>query len=87
MNPRTAAAPRPTFTVEEVRIIADLRIMHSKVDELYQVVVGLQQRHSEGNVCTYADTQLLADDIRKVDEIYLWFVKLKERDLHLGSAD
>ena len=26
----------------------------------------------------YADYEVLADDIRKVDQIYLWFVKVKE---------
>ncbi|MGI9104484.1 MAG: hypothetical protein ACR2IF_18730 [Terriglobales bacterium] len=61
----------------EVRIIADLRIMHAKVDELYHIAGVLQQRHTEGDIHAYADAPVLAEDIRKVDELYLWFVKLK----------
>jgi hypothetical protein len=64
--------------VEEIRLIADLRIMHGKVDELHQVVSALQRRHDEAVIHNYADAPLLAEDIQKVDEIYLWFVKLKE---------
>ena len=52
--------------------------MHSKVDELYHLVAALRQRHSEQDVHRYADGPVLAEDIRRVDEIYLWFVKLKE---------
>ncbi len=66
------------LTVDEIRVVADLRIMHSKVDELYQVCKILQLRHDEGDVITYADKRVLPEDIRKVDELYLWFVKLKE---------
>jgi hypothetical protein len=66
------------LTVDEIRVVADLRIMHSKVDELYQVCKILQQRHHEGDVINYADKRVLPEDIRKVDELYLWFVKLRE---------
>ena len=66
------------LTVDEIRVVADLRIMHSKVDELYQVCKILQQRHEERDVISYADKRVLPEDIRKVDELYLWFVKLKE---------
>ena len=64
--------------IEEIRLVSDLRIMHSKVDELYQVIAHLKQRHSEGSIRAYADHPLLENDIKRVDEIYLWFVKLKE---------
>jgi hypothetical protein len=66
------------FSVDEVRLIADLRIMHSKVDELYQITRMLRSRHDERGVTTYADDRVLSEDIRKVDELYLWFVRLKE---------
>ena len=33
--------------IDEVRLVADLRIMHSKVDELYQVVKSLREHHDE----------------------------------------
>jgi hypothetical protein len=76
--PTTSAAPRPSLSVEEVRLISDLRIMHAKVDELHNFVNGLKRRHCEAEVQKYSDTGFLAEDIRKVDELYLWFVKLKE---------
>jgi hypothetical protein len=64
--------------IEEVRLVSDLRIMHSKVNELYEIVRALQRRHSEAAIHNYADAVLLASDITRVDDIYLWFVKLKE---------
>ena len=66
------------LTIEEVRIVADLRIMHAKVDELFHLVQELQQRHTETSIHTYADKPLLGQDIERVDDIYLWFVRLKE---------
>jgi len=81
-NRRTFEAP---LTIEEVRLVADLRIMHARVDELYHVVFALRQRHEEADVIRYADAFALGEDIRKVDEIYLWFVKLKEQRNHLVS--
>jgi len=66
------------LTIDEVRLVADLRVMHSKVDELHQIVHSLAERHHEADICDYADTPVLNLDIQKVDEIYLWFVKLKD---------
>ena len=66
------------LTVDEVRLVADLRIMHAKVDELYQLVANLKRRHSEGAVHKYADQRVLKEDIERVDDIYLWFVDLKD---------
>jgi len=64
--------------VEEVRLIADLRIMHSKVDELFQLVTRLKQRHPEADIRKYADQSALESDIHEVDQIYLWFIGLKD---------
>ena len=64
--------------VNEVRIVADLRIMHSKVEELYQVVNALRRHHDEDAIYHYADQPVLSEDIQHVDEIYAWFVTLKE---------
>jgi hypothetical protein len=64
--------------IEEVRLVGDLRIMHSKVDELYHVVNNLRRRHSDSAVHKYADGPVLTEDINRVDEIYMWFIKLKE---------
>jgi hypothetical protein len=73
--------------IDEIRLISDLRIMHSKVDELHNVIENLKQRHEESDIVKYADYDVLAEDIRKVDEIYLWFVKVKEErdDAKLGD--
>jgi len=65
--------------VDEVRLVSDLRIMHSKVDDLYHVVANLKRRHSGADIHKYADQPLLNEDIARVDEIYLWFVSLKEQ--------
>jgi hypothetical protein len=74
------------LTIDEVRVVADLRIMHAKVDELFHLVRDLQKRHDESIINAYADRPLLAQDIARVDEIYLWFVKIREeRDRKNGT--
>jgi hypothetical protein len=80
MNPRRMNNPMEgrSLDVDEVRLISDLRIMHAKVDELHHVVVNLKRRHSEAAIHKYSDQQVLAENIQRVDEIYLWFVSLKE---------
>lgn len=69
--------------VHEIRLVADLRIMHAKVNELFQVVDTLKRRHPEGAIRQYADNVALEEDIRRVDEIYLWFVAVKEQGIRL----
>jgi hypothetical protein len=64
--------------IEEVRLVSDLRIMHAKVDELYQIVKTLRDRHDKSAIRKYADSPVLEKDINRVDEIYLWFLALKE---------
>ena len=66
------------LTIEEVRIVSDLRIMHAKVAELSQLVIALKERIAESDIIKYADQPLLTQDIQSVDAIYLWFVKVKE---------
>lgn len=75
---RSKDATERWLNIEEVRLVSDLRIMHTKVNELYSVVEYLRRRHDEAAIVKYADYDVLSDDIRKVDEIYLWFVKVKE---------
>lgn len=69
------------LNIDEVRVVSDLRIMHAKVEELYNMVSALKRRHEERVVVKYADQPVLTEDIQKVDEIYLWFVKLKEESI------
>ncbi len=78
-------APENTESLKigEVRVVADLRIMHSKVNELFQVVSTLKRRHSESAIRKYSDREALEEDIKRVDEIYLWFVAVKEQGLRL----
>ncbi len=52
--------------------------MHSKVDELFYIVSSLKRRHDETYIYKYADPPLLAEDITRVDQIYMWFIALKE---------
>ena len=80
MNPKRAQSTIEDrwLTIEEVRAVSDLRIMHSKVDELHQIVSALRKRHDEASTIKYADQPVLTEDIQKVDSIYLWFIKLKE---------
>jgi hypothetical protein len=65
------------LTIDEVRLVSDLRVMHSKVDELFHIVSNLKRRHSDGAIHQFADQQVLSEDITRVDEIYLWFLQLK----------
>jgi hypothetical protein len=82
MNPkRTLQSEGRALTIEEVRTVSDLRIMHAKVDELYQIVSGLKARYDEATIVTYADQPVLTRDIQRVDEIYLWFVRVKEESI------
>ncbi len=66
------------LTIDEIRLVADLRLMHAKVDELYSIVENLRNRHAGADIVKYADYHVLSDNISRVDEIYLWFVKIRE---------
>ena len=79
----TKSDNRPHVDVEEVRLIADLRIMHAKVHELFEIVSVLKRGREENFIRRYADHVMLEKDIQRVDEIYLWFVSLKEERLKL----
>lgn len=74
---------RQRLDVEEVRLIADLRIMHAKVHELFEIVTVLKRGREENYIRRYADHAMLEKDIQRVDEIYLWFIRLKEEGLKL----
>ena len=70
--------PGRYLDIEEVRLVSDLRIMHAKVAELYQIVQNLKRRHNDEAIYNYADHSVLQEDIDRVDQIYLWCVSLKE---------
>jgi hypothetical protein len=77
-EPAKRTLTRRGLDIEEIRLVADLRIMHSKVDELYQIIANLKRRHSGTDIHKYADQSLLNEDIARVDDMYGWFVGLKE---------
>lgn len=79
----TKSDNRPILDVDEVRLIADLRIMHSKVHELFEVISVLKRGREENFIRQYADHAMLEKDIQRVDEIYLWFLRLKEEGMKL----
>ncbi len=72
--------------IAEIRLVSDLRIMHAKVADLHQFVQFLKQHHDEAAIVKYADQPVLTEDIQHVDEIYLWFVKLKEEAIAEGHS-
>ena len=71
------------LNIEEVRLVSDLRIMHAKVYELFEIVTVIKKRHAENFIRQYADQAMLEQDIARADEIYLWFIRLKEEGLRL----
>jgi hypothetical protein len=73
----------PGLNIEEVRLISDLRIMHAKVYELFEIVSVIKKRHDENSIRRFADHAMLDHDIKRVDEIYLWFVGLKDEGIRL----
>ena len=83
MNPKRPpqTIENRALTIEEVRMVSDLRIMHAKVEELFHLVTSLRTRHNEFDIVKYADQPVLTEDIQQVDAIYLWFVKLKEENI------
>ncbi len=70
--------------IHETRIVADLRIMHSMVSQLYHHIRDLHQRYTEPDIIAYADQQLLTIDIKRNDETYQFFASLSEQRMKLG---
>ena len=83
MNPKRTQPPREEqgLTIDEIRLVSDLRVMHAKVNELFQVMESLKERHGEEAIVKYADQPVLTRDIQRVDALYLWFVRLKEESI------
>jgi hypothetical protein len=71
--------------VEEVRLIADLRVMHAKVQELFFIIDGLRRRHSPEALALYFDEPVLVNDVRMVDDVYQWYLDLRERRLQVAA--
>jgi hypothetical protein len=82
-NTMSKASDEGPLNLEEVRLVADLRIMHAKVFELFEIVSVIKKRHDEGAIRRCSDHVMLDQDIKRVDDIYLWFVRLKEEGIRL----
>jgi len=77
---RVSAVPDAVgLSIRETRLLSDLRIMHAKVDGLCHIVTSLKHHHTGAAIHEYADESLLAENIQKVEHIYLWFVALKDQ--------
>jgi flagellar assembly factor FliW len=63
--------------VDEVRLVADLRIMHARVYEIYNVCNMIRSRHTEKKVVEYADPMVLNDDIQKMQQVSNWFLQVQ----------
>jgi hypothetical protein len=50
---------------------------------LFEVVSVIKRRHDEGAIRRCSDHAMLDQDIKRVDDIYLWFVRLKEEGIRL----
>ena len=55
--------------VDQIRLISDLRILHSKVDELLTIMERIRKRQDTEAVSEFADRAALTDDINAVDKI------------------
>lgn len=71
--------------IEEVRLVSDLRILHSQVHEIFNTINVLRRCHDASDIEKYADHRMLVEDVDKIDQIYLWFVCLKEKLNHIKS--
>jgi hypothetical protein len=82
-NTMGKASDEGRLNLEDVRLVADLRIMHAKVYELFEVVSVIKKRHDENAIRRCSDHAMLDQDIKRMDDIYLWFVRLKEEGIRL----
>jgi hypothetical protein len=69
MNKKTEEPTERWLDIEEVRLVSDLRIMHAKVNELFEIVVALKTRYDEQEIRRYADQPILDRDIARVESI------------------
>lgn len=69
-----------SLDIDEIRLIA---ICASCTPKWMNCTISsptlTKSRHNAVSIHEYADQPVLAEDIARVDEIYLWFLRLKER--------
>lgn len=65
--------------IEEVRLLSEQRVMHAKVDELYNTVQQLRRVMMKTPSSCIPICRRSPDDIQHGDEIFLCYIKLKQQ--------
>ncbi len=65
------------LTLEEIRLVADLRLLHSAANNLLGIIGQIKTRHSHAKVEELADPIALLVTVREVQEATDWLVGLK----------
>ena len=65
------------LTLQEIRLVADLRLVHSAANNLLGIIGQIKTRHSHAKVAELADPMALLVTIREVEEVRDWLVELK----------
>lgn len=69
------------LTLEEVRLVADLRLLHSAANNLLGIIGQIKTRHSQAKVEELADPVALLVTVREVQEATDWLTGLKRPSL------
>jgi hypothetical protein len=66
------------LTLQEIRLVADLRLLHSAANNLLGIIGQIKTRHSQVKVEELADPVALLVTVREVQEATDWLVGLKQ---------
>jgi hypothetical protein len=69
------------LTLEEIRLVADLRLLHSAANNLLGIIGQIKTRHSQAKVEELADPIALLVTVREVQEATDWLVGLKQHSV------
>jgi hypothetical protein len=65
------------LTLQEIRLVADLRLLHSAANNLLGIIGQIKTRHSQAKVEELADPIALLVTIREVQQATDWLTGLK----------
>jgi hypothetical protein len=65
------------LTLEEIRLVADLRLLHSAANNLLGIIGQIKTRHSQPKVEELADPIALLVTVREVQEAAAWLMGLR----------
>ncbi len=57
---------------DDTKMIADIRVLHSKIQELHHGVDTLRKRYPDQDLIRYADIDQVEDDAEKLRQIHTW---------------